>query len=147
MTNLEYIRQLPGMEDAYPDIYGDAENPPTLCPHWAGLDNNAGGCNGCKGCYLADATIGGKPAPYLFPCPVKPGQKVYFVRYFNGASEDEVTSVTFYEEDGEIKWEAFNDVDECFGNGTGNPTKWNEEVFATREEAEKAFKEMLTDDK
>lgn len=77
---------------------------------------------------------------YVFECPVKPGQKVYFAR-FNGTTEDEVICVSFYEEDGEIKWEACNEVHEYFGNGTGHPTKWNEKVFATRKEAEKALKE------
>lgn len=73
---------------------------------------------------------------YVYECPVKPGQKVYFARY-NGTTEDEVICVSFYEDNGEIKWEACTEVGEYFGNGSGMPTQWNEEVFHTREEAEK----------
>lgn len=131
MTNLEYVKQLPGCEDF--TFYAG------VCPEDLGLDETC--CGECAVCENAKATINGEPAPYLFNCPVKPGQKVYFARHYCGTTEDEVINVTFYEEDGEIKWEACNDVDELFGNGKWMATKWNEEVFATREEAEKAVKE------
>lgn len=132
MTCLEYIRQLPGCE------YKNAFN--LTCPHAFGLEevcpNDIGKCGQC---WQNEATIDGNPAPYLFACPVKPGQTVYCVFKSGDISEDYIRSVSFIREyDGESYWECYGRNDYMIANSAG----WMINCFPTREAAENKLEEL-----
>lgn len=130
MTRIEYIRQLPGMKEA-DELDG-------CLIHYA-LDKNADGCPkdpfkfyDCITCKNQEATINGKPAPYLFNCPVKPGQMVYIV-WGNSIDERTIDEVRF-NKGGWYAIEYNHEKDECAI--VARPSVWGKYVFSTREEAE-----------
>lgn len=131
MKRLEYIRQLPGMEEA-DELDG--------CLLHYGLDKNADGCPkdpfkhyDCITCKNQEATINGKPAPYLFNCPVKPGQTVYII-WGNGIDERIVNEVRF-DKDGWYATVEYNHEENVYAV-VARPSVWGRQVFLTREEAE-----------
>lgn len=127
MTRKEYIEQLPKYDNAY-----------GACTWRVGLDSD---CyhEKCSVCLSKEATINGQPAPYLFACPVKPGQTVYCVFKSGDISEDYIRSVSFIREyDGESYWECYGRNDYMIANSAG----WMINCFPTRESAEKRMEEL-----
>lgn len=136
MTNLEYIRQLPGLENfTFTDVL--------LCTKDIGLDEDC--CGDCEECENEEATINGKPAPYIFTCPVKPGQKVYvLVQKYNGEWKNKVFESTINRiEFDEDEMAMYDDEAQC----DFSMSNWLWNVFPTREQAEQKLKEMLNDGK
>lgn len=129
MTRLEYIRQLPGCK------YKNAFDMP--CPRAYGIDDDFKSCyKNCGQCWQGEATIDGNPAPHLFVCPLKPGQKVYGVRRIRGkyvVLEYEIWWVRF----GKSSWFA-----EIGTTSSFFAKEWLDSFFPTREAAEKRLKEM-----
>ena len=127
MTCLEYIRQLPGCE------YKNAFN--LTCPHAFGLEevcpNDIGECGQC---WQNEATIDGNPAPYLYACPVKPGQTVYQVNDTDGTIHECKISYIFFTE---RCWAA-----DCTSTIGFEADAWGELIFPTREDAEKKLEEL-----
>lgn len=127
MTRKEYIEQLSKSDNAY-----------GACTWRVGLDSD---CyhEKCSVCLSKEATIDGQPAPYLFACPVKPGQTVYCVFKSGDIDEDYIRSVSFIREyDGESYWECYGRNDYMITNSAG----WMIDCFPTREAAEKKLEEM-----
>lgn len=127
MTRKEYIEQFPKCDNAY-----------GACTWRVGLDSD---CyhEKCSVCLSKEATINGQPAPYLFACPVKPGQTVYCVFKSGDISEDYIRSVSFIREyDGESYWECYGRNDYMIANSAG----WMINCFPTRESAEKRMEEL-----
>ena len=131
MTCLEYIRQLPN--------YADKDEDDLPCVAAFNFDNH-GVIDECGGCYRGEATINGQPAPYLFACPVKPGQTVYIPYKIVidgekcGINAEKVGTITFYED----SWYAHFERD----LGGFNEAYWMADVFPTREAAEKRLEEL-----
>lgn len=127
MTCLEYIRQLPGCE------YKNAFN--LTCPHAFGLEevcpNDIGECGQC---WQNEATIDGNPAPYLFACPVKPGQTVYQVNETDGTIYECKIEYIFFTE---RCWAA-----DCTSTIGFDADAWEELIFPTREAAENKLEEL-----
>ena len=127
MTRKEYIEQFTKYDNAY-----------GACTWRVGLDSD---CyhEKCSVCLSKEATINGQPAPYLFACPVKPGQTVYCVFKYGDIDEDYIRSVSFIrEDDGELYWECYGRNDYMIANSAG----WMIDCFPTREAAEKKLEEM-----
>lgn len=127
MTRKEYIEQFTKYDNAY-----------GACTWRVGLDSD---CyhEKCSVCLSKEATINGQPAPYLFACPVKPGQTVYCVFKSGDISEDYIRSVSFIREyDGESYWECYGRNDYMIANSAG----WMINCFPTRESAEKRMEEL-----
>lgn len=139
MKRIDYVRQLPGMKSI--------EDDRMECPFYYGLDNNfkEEGCpltfwgySDCAKCANKEATINGEPAPYLFACPVKPGQTVYRAnRYDDDVVENLVCKVGFT---------IYGMVVECDYWFVFHDDDWLVTVFPTREEAEAKMAEMRGDD-
>ena len=128
MTRKEYIEQLPKNDNAY-----------GACTLRAVLDSD---CyhEKCSVCLSKEATINGQPAPYLFACPVKPGQTVY-IPYKSvidgknyGINTEIVGTITFYED----SWYAHF----AYNLGGFNEAFWMGDVFPSRESAEKRIEEL-----
>ena len=128
MTRKEYIEQFPKCDNAY-----------GACTLSDGLDSD---CyhEKCSVCLSKEATINGQPAPYLFACPVKPGQTVYIPYKIVidgekcGINAEKVGTITFYED----SWYAHFERD----LGGFNEAYWMADVFPTREAAEKRLEEL-----
>ena len=127
MTRKEYIEQFTKYDNAY-----------GACTWRVGLDSDFYH-EKCSVCLSKEATINGQPAPYLFACPVKPGQTVYCVFKSGDISEDYIRSVSFIREnDGESYWECYGRNDYMIANSAG----WMINCFPTRESAEKRMEEL-----
>ena len=127
MTRKEYIEQFTKYDNAY-----------GACTWRVGLDSD---CyhEKCSVCLSKEATINGQPAPYLFACPVKPGQTVYCVFKSGDISEDYIRSVSFIREDDcESYWECYGRNDYMIANSAG----WMINCCPTRESAEKRMEEL-----
>lgn len=93
MTNIEYIRQLPGMEK-----FENKGNCVGEVGSIVGLDMMGWCDRNCDQCNNDEATINGKPAPYIFSCPVKPGMTVWVEDMSCDIHEGYVDEVSFSED-------------------------------------------------
>lgn len=125
MTCLEYIRQLPNFADK------DEDDLP--CVAAFNFDNHCV-IDECGSCYRGEATINGQPAPYLFACPVKPGQTVYQVNETDGTIYECKIEYIFFTE---RCWTA-----DCTSTIGFDADAWGELIFPTREAAEKRLEEL-----
>lgn len=122
MTRKEYIEQFPKNKN---NVFS--------CALRSGLDNDCRR-DECSVCLSKEATINGQPAPYIFTCPVKPGQTVYQSNEEDGEIyECEVEYIVFV--DG--GWTA-----NCTNTLGFDADAWGDLIFPTREAAEKKLEEM-----
>lgn len=129
MKRIEYIKQFRGLENRTVNQLD--------CPREYGLDKEDNCGHGCKDCFDREAMIGGKPAPYMFACPVKPGQTIYEAIPAESSRIDvySIESVAFHA-DG--TWEALGK----YGEFIVDSESWMRSSFPTVEEAEDGLKKM-----
>lgn len=138
MTRIEYIRQFPGLKNITEEEAACAES------YGLELEKESqefatAECLHCTRCMRKEAIIDGKPAPYIYYCPMKVGQMVYTILHGSWIVSAKVISVTFLEEDDggfEITLDTNGDNISVMGYAV------NSAIFPTREEAEEKLKEM-----